>query len=241
MLDGYKGTRPRKPLHTTMQRQIAEDVLERIGLNVLAIEDLEADDVIASVVNYYKDDYEHVYIHSLDSDLFYLVGDNVEVVPLTKGYMSDGKLIVHGKHINMRNWETQVNKDFIIPYNTLTLDKLCKGESGDNIPAIDKTLSKVILSSIPKEQYVKCGDNKLLKRWISDAVNGDEKVLGTLDLITPIIADFGQVPIYEERFDKSLCDEFGVCFKNKYTSKLNIGTFRAENVLSSYIDSYNRR
>jgi hypothetical protein len=240
-MQGYKGNRAKKDDSIVIQREMAEDILQRLGLNVLAVDDLEADDVIASVVQYYKDDYEHVYIHGMDSDLFYLVCDNVEVVPLTNGYVWNGKMHVHGKHINMSNWESQVCRDYIVPYDTLTIHKLCMGEMGDGIPAIDSAKANLIVKHIPESIYAKCGDNKLLKNWISDAVSGDPRVLATLDLITPIITDYNKVPIYEEEFDKNLCDEFAYCLSNKYVSKLKIGTLNAETVLSGYIDSYNRR
>lgn len=238
---GYKGNRPMRDESITIQRQLAEEVLRDCGFNVLAVEDVEADDIIASLVKYYKDSYDHIYIHSLDSDLFYLVCDNVEIVPMTEGYYSRGVLVRRGKHITMQNWENEVDKDYVIPYDTLTIQKMCKGESGDNIPSVTKEMGDRIVSSIPKDQYVKCGDNEFLKKWIMNAVNGDKKVEAVFDLIAPIIIPYSQVELGVTEYRKDVYEYYAYILQNKYYKTCNSTYTKAEELVGRYIDEYNRR
>lgn len=242
---GYKGHRPKKKDHIVYQRRMAEEMLELIGYSVVAVDGYEADDCIASIVKYYKDSYEHVYIHSKDSDLFYLVCDNVEIVPLAEPYFykdSGGRVkhVVNGKHINMYNWETEVLKDRWVPYDTLTITKMCMGEMGDNIPHINEHMERVICDNLPKDCYVKCGDNEYLREYIASVTGGDRLTLAVFDLIAPLIADHDKVELYDECVDNKLRDFFASKLQCKYMKDKQVEEIKTD-LISRYVDEYMRR
>lgn len=244
-LGGYKGNRVKKADHIVFQRRMAEEILGLIGFVTVAVDGLEADDCIASIVKYYKDSYEHVYIHSKDSDLFYLVCDNVEIVPLTEPYFyktgsNVAKYVSNGKHINMYNWETDVLKDKWVPYDTLTITKMCKGEPGDNIPRISSEYAEAICNNLPKDCYVKCGDNEFLREYIAQTTNGDRMTLAVFDLIAPIIADYEKVELHEDCFDERMCSYFASRLHCKYAKNKQAPKVDTD-IISRYVDEYMRR
>ena len=235
---GYKGTRPKKDIAIGYQRRLAEEVIKHIGLNAVAVDNLESDDCIASLVKYYKDSYEHIYIHSTDSDLFYLVCGNVEIVPLTKGYYYNGRFIQHGKKINMLNWEDSVKANCWMPYDTLTIEKIITGDSGDNIPGVSNVYAKMIMDYIPKSGYEKCGDNVLLRKWIAEAVHGDETVMGVTDLIMPIITDYENVELQVSDLDREVCETYAGMLQCKYVKNTDYFDSTATDIVNQFIDEY---
>lgn len=125
---GYKGTRPPKDDVIKLSKSYVEDVLRKCEFPVQAVDGYEADDIIHTLTNYYKDYYEHVYIHTRDSDLAYLVSDNVSIA----------KVGTQGKIINMTNFEDIAYSKHYIKYNMITIEKLLDGDSSDNIMGIGR-------------------------------------------------------------------------------------------------------
>jgi len=189
-INGYKDGRAEKPIWLEPNKMLCYEMLKQIGLNTFMIENYESDDIIASIVKYYRKDYEHIYVHTRDSDLTHLVGDNVTIEPCNR----------QGKHIDIYNYEESVKKDCIVRYNTAIVNRLCF-KAKDNVPLVPKKWRSVIDLGIPKDVYSKCGDSALLRVWVSRLTNDDPMVMGIYDLIVPIILDGELVELEEEEFN----------------------------------------
>lgn len=220
---GYKGNRPKKSEETVIQKKMIVELLELLKCQVVCEESYEADDLIASVVEVYASSYDKVFIHSTDSDLFYLVSENVEIAPL----------LYKGKHINMSNWETMVNRSYELKYNSITLFKMCNGEPGDNIPAVDGATMQRIYNNLDAGKSYMWGNNELMRRVIARIVGEDDvRTLGIFDLIAPRVTE---VELYDIQMDMDLFNAALSVFQCKNASN----KFKQENViLENLIDKY---
>ena len=240
--DGYyKGNRPPAPKEITVQKKIVVDVLEAINANYIIAEGYEADDIIASMVYYYHDDFDKIYIHAKDSDLFYLVDDIVEIMPLSNSVKNFGgkKFYSNGKHITLDNWNKEVKKGIICPRNILTLYKILDGEPGDNIPAVSYKMGKKIVDNLPKSDYPKCGDNKFLRDYILNVTNNDETVRAIVDLIQPVILPEQSVSLYNEDINKTELMNFATLFKSSHAPSWKATESQVyKDVISKYMNMY---
>lgn len=191
---GYKGQRVQKSPEIAFQRDVVQEFLESMNANVISRNGYEADDIIASIVKYYKDSYDKVYIHSRDSDLYYLVDSKVECVQVGRT----------GKHVTLDNWEKAVCTGKIVKYNTLTLSKMLHGEKGDNVPAAPTNIMLEIMNKWPADKYAACGDNELLEQVIRAVSKNDEKTIAVMQLIMPLILPEDEIYIHGEELDRDL-------------------------------------
>lgn len=231
----YKGNRPQKSPEIIPQRDMAEEILRQMNFNVLAVDRYEADDCIASVVHHYKTSYDKIVIHSLDSDLFHLVCDNVEVAPIYINPYSGPR----GKYVNIHNYEDVVNKDYQISYNCLTITKMTVGESGDGIPAIAKHMSQRIRANLRPEEFRLYGDNRLLRQRIAEATDNDKVTLTIFDLIVPVILHESLVPLYDEPIDTELLNFYAkACSCNRVPVYCKPSVLGKETI-EKYLNIYN--
>ena len=243
---GYKGNRPAKVPAISIQRKAVYEILKHIGYNTIKVDGYEADDIIASLVKYYKDSYEKIYIHSKDSDLYYLVDTNVECMPI--GYKNlyvgrgDNRSYVRstgGKHITRSNWSEQVMTGYVVPWNTLTLNKMAKGESGDNIPPVPKETMNKIFKAIPASLAPSCGDNDFLRKLIHEITNSDPTTITIMELIMPLIIRYDSVMLYDEDINTDVLDfymrEFGM--RNPISTAPTRNSL-GEDILNKYINMY---
>ncbi|MCX7634069.1 MAG: DNA polymerase I, partial [Turneriella sp.] len=81
----YKANRP--PMPDTLRRQIEEiqKLAEKLHLPPLIVEGAEADDVIATLVEKYRDQFDQVEIVSGDKDLYHMLYKNVVMLRSKKG------------------------------------------------------------------------------------------------------------------------------------------------------------
>ena len=232
---GYKGQRGSKTAEFKIQESMVEEMLRQIGVNVIRVEGYEADDIISSLVSYYKDDFDKVYVHSRDSDSFYLVGGNVEVVPV------NGR----GLHVTQSNYELIVpskkGAEYMVPYNTITIGKLVYGESGDNIPYIEKSIADKFTSSLNKKMFPAFGNNKLLRQLLKDSCNNDPRTMAICDLVMPVILPYEDVELYEEEFNKDMYQFYGIVTGNKYFRRYTeASSTLGEATIMKYYDEYRR-
>ena len=229
---GYKGNRGVADFDITIQKQMVAEILQQLGFVVISLEGFEADDLIASLVKYYKDSYERIYIHSKDSDLYHLVCSNVECI-------WPGKT---NKHITLHNWSTSVHPSHTIEYNMLTLFKMWKGEPGDNIPNVPWFTMKKVYDKIPPTFYNKFGDNEFLRQVVAKYTNEDQRAMDVMNLIIPLIAKFNEVELYEEYINTDLYRYYKEEFKMEKCSSTNVDRNPEGNAtLQKYIDLYSRR
>lgn len=238
----YKGNRPPAPKEIKLQKQMVLDVLDAIGANYVVAESYEADDIIASMVHYYHDNFEKIFIHAKDSDLFYLVDEKVEIMPLSKETVKISKTekkFRNGKHISLDNWSQSVKKGIICPRNVLTLFKILDGEPGDNIPPVPRELGFTIVNNLPKSDYPKCGDNKFLRDYILDVTNNNETVKAIVDLIQPVILPYSTVELSINDFNNTVYMDFAALCECKW--KFNwqyTNNDKCEEIVNKYLRIY---
>lgn len=143
ILPNYKLNREYKD-SIEVQKQIAEEVLEQSGFNVLYKDGYEADDIIYSVCKLLQSTYDKIYVYTTDSDLFIVVNSKVECRPASS----------KGKHVTRDNYEVTVSKDRIIKYNSLTFLKFLYGDSSDNYGGIDKEGARRLEEKFLNNTYI---------------------------------------------------------------------------------------
>lgn len=181
---GYKGTRKQLDSSIGIQKDYAFSILEKIGYPVQAAEGYETDDVIYTLVQMYKNDFEHIYIHSSDSDLYFMVGPNVSMDRVGDNV---------GKVITPANYSAVVDKDGFVAYNVFHLKKLCAGDKSDNISGIGKDWEPRFDSVIPASELSRLGDLDLCRDYLKKAIlkypdaPNAHMVLRTFDIMSPLL------------------------------------------------------
>lgn len=227
---GYKAGRKSKDNSIGIQRNYAEEILRDMGFVVQCAEEYEADDIIHSLVQYYKNDYDHIYIHTKDSDLHYLVGPNVSIEPVGD----------KGKHIDFYNYTTACKKDEFMPYNTVHLRKLISGDTSDNIPGIGKEWAPLIDKVMKPDEYQKLGDLDFARKILRETVAanpsqpGGHNVLRTFNILCPLLVPYDLI-----NDDEPMVNEDKL---NYYLHNWNVkeDIWGLEDMLAEYIDSYYR-
>lgn len=169
----YKGGRSKMPEQMYEGIQDAERILRDAGVSVFAENGYEADDLIYACVKRAKEKYPDLPIDIItnDADLLPLVDEQVSVFLRSKrGTFAESKEIEKSKYIQVtpRNYQQVVEelsdyRGFIIPYNSLLLHKLLRGDKSDNYKR--KDISKMF-------SPVKWND--MIQRMLDDHVNFKE-------------------------------------------------------------------
>ena len=128
----YKANRKEMDEEMVQQMPYFEPLIKSFGVHSLAIKGLEADDIIASLVNKYKDDYK-ITIVSSDKDLMQLLGGNTTMLDTMK---------------NRTIGVNEVEEKFgVTPDKVIEVQSLI-GDSSDNVPGVPsvgpKTASQLI-------------------------------------------------------------------------------------------------
>ena len=187
---GYKAGRKSKGPSIGWQRDLAKKLLTQAGFPVQYVEGYEADDIIYTLVQMYKEDYEHIYIHTLDSDLAFLVDDNVSIAAVSDA---------NPKIITKANYEYSITKKRRMVYNISHLVKLCYGDTSDNIFGIGEAWADAMDNSDMKLNYPKMGDldyaRKCLRQLIYDnpALPNVGRVLQTFDILVPLLIPYDEL------------------------------------------------
>ncbi|MBN9289344.1 MAG: DNA polymerase I [Gammaproteobacteria bacterium 39-13] len=119
----YKANRPTMPDELSVQIEPLHSIIRAMGLPLLAIEGLEADDVIATLAHQATEKHITTIISTGDKDLAQLVDKNVTLVNTMSGSVLDEKGVVT---------KFGVRPDQIVDYLTLM------GDPVDNVPGIPK-------------------------------------------------------------------------------------------------------
>ena len=119
----YKANRP--PMRDELREQIGpvKEIIEAMGLPLLVVPGVEADDVIGTLARQADDKGTAVVISTTDKDMAQLVGDHVRLV----NTMSDTEMDAAG-----------VEKKFGTPPERITDYLALVGDSVDNIPGVPK-------------------------------------------------------------------------------------------------------
>ncbi len=231
MYPQYKATREKAPADLHAQVPVVEEILREMGVFTVRKDGFEADDIIASYVELFKQQGEQSYILSGDKDILQLVGKGVRVLHPEKGggiYSEwDSEAVL--KHRGVR-------PEQIVDYLALA------GDQADNIPGVkgigDKTavrllsefgsldgIYKSIDSVKPESIRKKLIDGKesaYLSRELvilkSDLDLSDTLEYLSLESYTPEKA----IPLFAREGMKSFVEELG----GEYSKTLSMGDYR---------------
>ena len=135
----YKAKRVKVPENFYSQLEIVKRFLNAFGVLILEKEGYEADDIIATIVERFKDEEIEIVILTGDLDTLQLVNDKVSVYTFRKGF--EDKIIYTPFKIKQRyNLEPKELIDF----------KALKGDPSDNISGVPKIGEKTAKTLIEK-------------------------------------------------------------------------------------------
>lgn len=160
-VDGeYKGKRESMSNDMYKGIEIAQDLLERGGVNCLALHNWEADDLVYLAILKAKEQYPNHYIDVItnDADMLPLVDEQVSVFFRSKKFTwAESKDLEKNRYIQVTpaNYSEVVEglsafKNLNIPYNSLLLYKILKGDTADGLvsPFKKRTMTPRRLSSM---------------------------------------------------------------------------------------------
>lgn len=142
----YKGGREKQSEKFYDSIAMTQDMLTRAGVFCVKRHNYEADDLIFACIKKAKQQYPDTPIDIMtnDADLLPLVDDTVSVfLRSKKGTYAESEEYERAHYIQVtpRTYQKFVEdlssyKKFLIPYNTLLLHKILRGDSSDNIKSI---------------------------------------------------------------------------------------------------------
>jgi DNA polymerase-1 len=124
MYPQYKANRPHGKLDgVSPQIELAKEILRSLGVNVVQMKDMEADDIIGILSNYFKEVYEEVIIVTSDHDLYQLI---------------DGRKVVcyHPTQKKITDEQTFKQEYGGLHPRKIVDIKCITGDTSDNIPGI---------------------------------------------------------------------------------------------------------
>lgn len=144
----YKGNRESMPSDMYEAVQDCERLLRQGGVSCFASHGYEADDLVFACIQEAKKQYPDLPIDVItnDADLLPLVDERVSVfIRSMKGTYAESKELEKNKYIQVTpsNFQEVVEnlsayKGFNLPYNTILLHKLLRGDTSDNINGIKR-------------------------------------------------------------------------------------------------------
>lgn len=199
MYPDYKYSREHEP-SICIQKDVAEYILKDCGFTVLAGEGYEADDYIYSCAKRFQDEYDHIYVHVGDSDLYFLVNENTTIA----------KTHSLTKEVDLSNYERQCKRGVITPYNTCTFNKVLFGDSSDDIPALPEEQQSYLLNLFNNDfDRPKQGDKEYMRTIMEQVAPW---ALKQFDLVYPLDTD---TPDDIMHGDKALVRAWGHAMNNK--------------------------
>lgn len=139
MYPEYKANRPPMPDELRMQLQPTKDLIKALGIPMLEIPHVEADDVIGTLVKKAEALGIETLVSTSDKDLAQLVSDHVTLVNTMSDYVMDIDGVME---------KFGVRPDQIIDYLALI------GDSSDNIPGVNKVGPKTAVKWLQEYETV---------------------------------------------------------------------------------------
>ncbi|NBO17319.1 MAG: hypothetical protein EBV07_00280 [Proteobacteria bacterium] len=228
----YKAQRKEMDEELSIQIPLVFEAIEKMGILKINCEGYEADDVIGTLVERYKNDF-NIYLLSNDRDLWQLISENVRVMlPNTKGNFEE---------INLSNVKDRLefDKNYLVDYKAL------RGDTADNIPGVygigEVTAKKLISEYQTIEniyQHIEEIKPEGLKKKLIESVESAylSKKLATIILDCPIVLDIEAsklkpgvseelISLFEKLNFKSLLKRLNVPEKKTEVSDLQINLF----------------
>lgn len=143
LFPNYKGSRSHQA-HISVAKDVAEYILKDCGFTIYYREGYEADDVIANIVDANRDKYDHIFVHTADSDLYLLVDEKVSIKPTSS----------QAKEVTFENYSYAVKRGQTTAYNTLVFNKFLHGDPGKDIPAMSpRDIERAVLALAPNPAH----------------------------------------------------------------------------------------
>lgn len=188
LLPRYKSNRSPKP-DIIAQLDMLNKFLSRVGICCLKSDGYEADDLIYTCVEMFRESYIKIKIYTADYDIAHNVSETVEFLGVNSNVLD----------VNVNNFQAVLG----VPYNTITASKLFYGDKSDNIPTIGPNAGKYF--DIYLEGIKECEDTPaiitrtrefmdlMLNVYYPEFITNDEveKIRNRIDLVYPKIVDFG--------------------------------------------------
>jgi len=133
LYDEYKANRPSMPDELRSQIEYVHTAVKALGLPLVAVPGVEADDVIGTFAKQASDNGQTVLVASGDKDLAQIVNDNVNLIDTMKKVIMDEAGVLE---------KFGVRPDQIIDYLALM------GDPSDNIPGVPKVGPKTAVKWI---------------------------------------------------------------------------------------------
>ena len=199
ILPSYKSNRNHDD-NVTVQKAVAEYILQQCNGTVLARAGYEADDIIFTLVKKLHNAYDEIYIYTGDSDLYFLVYNTVSIRPSSS----------RAKSVYRWNYE-KVLENKGARYNTLTMQKIIKGDSSDCIPALP-TKDQIRMSQVfyNDAMYEHLGDPEFVRQWTEYAF---PELMTQVNLVFPLEVE--NIPDEFSQVDKNMVRNWGIAIKNK--------------------------
>jgi len=156
----YKATRPPPPEDLSIQMPYFEPLVTAIGWPVLAVPGVEADDVVATLVERARARGWEVVVFSADKDLMQLVGSGVSVVDAMRQQTYTREAVID---------------KFGVPPERIPDFLALKGDTSDNIPGIpgvgDKTAADLVNAYPSIEALIEANPKVRGKQPLADPAN----------------------------------------------------------------------
>jgi hypothetical protein len=221
MHDGYKSNRSYKNA-IEIEKQVMEVVLEDCSLTVLSEDGYEADDFIYSSVQKFKNQYDHIYVHVGDSDLYLLVSNNVSIA----------KTHSRTKEVTMDNYQHTEVDGRCNPYNMTSFLKVLDGDHSDCIPAMDRNEARFLLNTFNTEFYrVRMGDKNFIRSTLEFIAPW---AIPQFDLVYPLDT---YVPDEFGAGDKERIKAWGYLMKNRLFGPTSLAREMKNNVVAEFMDA----
>lgn len=229
--DGYKSQRPNNS-KIYVQKDFAERVMRYIGVPCCAQEQHEADDLIYTAVCKYAEDFDHIRVHTNDSDLAFLVNNTTSLQKVGK----------EPRVITVENYDISIFKNQEIPYNSILFQKLCFGDKADNISGLGRKWAYAIDEYIVNNglSWEDMGDVNLCRKVLINVIETNpklsdkERALDLFSLLTPKKLQYSDIEEPVNQVNTRMLNYI-----------INLGTpngdsFGIEDYLSEYLTEYFR-
>ncbi len=170
----YKKNRPKTPERLHVQVPHVVELVRSFGYKTYQISGFEADDIIGTLVEKFKYDYDKIYILTSDKDLMQLVNEKVHLLRLTKGVT------------NYKEYSpSEVKKEYKVLPEQISEFLAMVGDSIDNIkglPGIGKVTAAKLLNEYGKIENIYNNLDKLSEKQAKTFIENREHLLQNLKL-----------------------------------------------------------
>lgn len=199
MLETYKSNRHHNNA-ISVEKAAAEYILQKCNATVLARAGYEADDLIYTLVKKLHNAYDAIYIYTGDSDLYFLVDDVVSIRPSSS----------RAKEVTLWNYETVLASKGA-RYNTLTVQKILKGDTSDCIPPLPKSMQESLAGVFYHENmYKHLGDPEFVRQWVEYVCPA---AMCQVNLVFPLEVE--NIPTDFSKVDLDAIRNWGAAINNK--------------------------